>query len=53
MSSLGYLIAGNWKMNGSASEAAALAGAIAAGASAAPGGVDLLVCPTALQLLLI
>lgn len=36
------LIAGNWKMNGSLAEAAALAGAVAAGASPGP---DLLVCP--------
>jgi len=45
--SLGYLIAGNWKMNGLAAEAAALAAGVAAGAGQAPKGVELLVCPPA------
>jgi triosephosphate isomerase len=36
------LIAGNWKMHGTLRDAAALAGAVRAGA---PAGVDLLVCP--------
>ncbi|MDN3565407.1 triose-phosphate isomerase [Paeniroseomonas aquatica] len=38
------LIAGNWKMHGSLSEAAALAGAIKAGLAEA-GAAELLVCP--------
>ena len=40
------LIAGNWKMNGTTAEAAALASALKAGSS----GCDLLVCPPATQL---
>ena len=40
------LIAGNWKMNGTAAEAAALARAVRDGAP----GCDLLVCPPATQL---
>ena len=36
------LIAGNWKMNGGMAEAAALAGAVAAGAGTGP---EILVCP--------
>ena len=40
------LIAGNWKMNGTAAEAAALASALRAGSP----GCDLLVCPPATQL---
>ena len=38
------LIAGNWKMNGAATESVALARAVAEGA---PGGCELLVCPPA------
>jgi triosephosphate isomerase len=41
------LIAGNWKMHGSLSEAAALAGAVRDGAAGLPA--DLLVCPTFLH----
>lgn len=50
MTSLGYLIAGNWKMNGTVEEAQALAAGVAAGASAAPPGVELLVCPPSLHI---
>ena len=39
------LIAGNWKMHGSVAEAAALAGALRAGAGAGGQPADLLVCP--------
>jgi len=40
------LVAGNWKMHGLSAEAAALAGALKAGAvGLAPGRVSLLVCP--------
>ena len=39
------LIAGNWKMNGTAREAAGLADAVRQGAGAVTGAVDLLVCP--------
>jgi len=45
-----YLIAGNWKMNGSQSAAAALSAAVAAGADAAPAKAELLICPPALHL---
>ncbi|MEQ8698709.1 MAG: triose-phosphate isomerase, partial [Bauldia litoralis] len=38
---------GNWKMNGRAADAKALARAVAAGAGAAPDAVELLVCPPA------
>ena len=48
--SLGYLIAGNWKMNGDLAGAKALAKGVAAGASAAPAGVELLVCPPAVHI---
>ncbi len=41
------LIAGNWKMHGSVADAAALAGAVKAGASGL--AADLLVCPTFLH----
>lgn len=41
------LIAGNWKMHGSLSDAAALAGAVRDGAAGLPA--DLLVCPTFLH----
>lgn len=41
------LIAGNWKMQGSLAEAAALAGAVRDGAAGLPA--DLLVCPTFLH----
>jgi triosephosphate isomerase len=41
------LIAGNWKMHGSRDEAAALAGAVAAGAAGL--AAELLVCPTFLH----
>lgn len=47
MSSLGYLIAGNWKMNGSVAEAEALARGVAAGAGATPSNAELLICPPA------
>ena len=50
MAELGYLIAGNWKMNGLSGDAKALAAAVAAGAGAAPAGVDLLICPPAAHL---
>lgn len=50
MSDLGYLVAGNWKMNGGVGDAKALASAVAAGADAAPAHVDLLICPPALHL---
>lgn len=39
------LIAGNWKMNGTAREAASLADAVRQGAGAVTGAADLLVCP--------
>ncbi len=52
MAELGYLIAGNWKMNGLSGDAKALAAAVAAGAGAAPAGVDLLICPPAAHLAL-
>lgn len=39
------LIAGNWKMNLSRAEAEMLAGQVAGGSGAVPGGVDLAVCP--------
>jgi triosephosphate isomerase len=39
------LIAGNWKMHGSLSEAAALAEAVRAGAAASPPAAELLICP--------
>jgi triosephosphate isomerase len=42
------LIAGNWKMHGTVAEAAALAGAVKAGAAGLPA--DLLLCPTFLHL---
>lgn len=51
MTTLDYLIAGNWKMNGLGADASALATALAA--SAAPAGVDLLVCPPAPHLALV
>ncbi|HEY8612253.1 MAG TPA: triose-phosphate isomerase, partial [Roseomonas sp.] len=38
------LIAGNWKMNGTLREAAALAEGVRAGLDRA-GGADLLICP--------
>lgn len=50
MTSLGYLIAGNWKMNGLAADAAALAKAVNAGADAAPETAELLICPPSLHL---
>ncbi len=42
MSSRTYFVAGNWKMHGSLSLAAELAGKIVAGA---PAGIDLAICP--------
>ncbi len=42
------LIAGNWKMHGTVAEAAALAGAVKAGAAGLPA--ELLLCPTFLHL---
>lgn len=50
MSALGWLIAGNWKMNGLSGDAADLARGVAAAAGDAPESVDLLVCPPALHL---
>ncbi len=50
MASLGYLIAGNWKMNGDLAGATALAAGVAAGAGKAPEGVELLICPPTLHL---
>jgi len=43
-----YLIAGNWKMNGTAAEATALAAGVAAGG--APAGAELLVCPPSVHI---
>lgn len=43
------LVAGNWKMNTTLAEAAALAAAVAQGAGQAPG-VELILCPPALSL---
>ena len=40
------VIAGNWKMNKTVSEAVDLAKAVVAKASEAPASVDLVVCPT-------
>lgn len=45
-----YLIAGNWKMNGSVAEAAELAAGVAAGADAAPASAELLICPPTLHI---
>jgi triosephosphate isomerase len=44
-----YLVAGNWKMNGSRQTNAALLGAIARGVAASPG-IEVLVCPPAVYL---
>ncbi|MGH8481166.1 MAG: triose-phosphate isomerase [Nevskiaceae bacterium] len=44
-----YLVAGNWKMNGSRQANAALVGKVAGGLSHSPG-VEVLVCPPALYL---
>ncbi len=52
MTSLGYLIAGNWKMNGRVGDAPRLAAAVAAGAATAPAAVDLLICPPAVHITL-
>jgi triosephosphate isomerase len=41
-----YLVAGNWKMNGSRQANAALVGSVAAGVSRSPG-VEVVVCPPA------
>ncbi|MCR9221886.1 MAG: triose-phosphate isomerase [Alphaproteobacteria bacterium] len=41
------LIAGNWKMNGLSADGAALAEAVAAGASSRAGGCEMLICPPA------
>lgn len=43
------IVAGNWKMNTTLAEAAALAGAVAQGAGQA-SGVELIVCPPAISL---
>ena len=40
------VIAGNWKMNKTVSEAVDLAKAVVAKAAEAPASVDLVVCPT-------
>ena len=50
MSVLGYLIVGNWKMNGRQADAASLAKAVAVGAAGVPAAVELLICPPALHL---
>ena len=44
------LIAGNWKMNNDVAAAAALADALVAAIPAAPEGVEVLVCPPAVDL---
>jgi triosephosphate isomerase len=44
------LIAGNWKMNGTAAEAEALARGIRQGLERPPEGVEVLVCPPYLAL---
>ena len=44
-----YLVAGNWKMNGSRQANAALVAKLAAGAARSPG-VEMLVCPPAVYL---
>ncbi len=56
MTTLDYLIAGNWKMNGLGADATPLAAAVAAGSAGAAGlpvGVSLLVCPPAPHLPLV
>ena len=53
MSELGYLIAGNWKMNGLSADAEALAAAVTAGAGGAPDSAELLVCPPAAHIPLV
>ncbi|MGZ0188126.1 MAG: triose-phosphate isomerase [Alphaproteobacteria bacterium] len=50
MAKLGYLIAGNWKMNGCQDDALVLAKAVAAGADIVPDSAELLICPPALHL---
>jgi triosephosphate isomerase len=49
MATLGYLIAGNWKMNGRQGDAMALAKAVAAGADDIPDSAEILICPPALH----
>ena len=50
MADRGYLIAGNWKMNGSLESATELSSAIADGSSNILETVELLVCPAAIHL---
>lgn len=45
-----YLIAGNWKMNGDVSAAAALSAAVADGANAVPAAAELLICPPSVHI---